>query len=414
MASEDFEQQSQIFLAHASEDKDTVLELYDLLKKKGYKPWLDVKDLMPGQNWRTEIPKAIDNSDFVILCLSQTSVRKQGYLQREFRLALNKYAEKTPETIFLIPLKLDDCQVPDLQLPELGVNLRDIQWLKYWEADGFDNLVRAIEHQLSESDRTSTKVIAPQPDFDGSGGDIKVKGSNPFGDKGRITNPQRFFDRQELLRQAFEELSRGVSLSLVGESQIGKSSILSQICDQAENRMQFKAEFQPKFVYLSLQSVDNEKDFYKALCDKLEIETCRGYKLTRTLRGKHYVLCLDEIEKMSWDGFTKNLRSQLRGLADGNDAPLTLAIASRSPLASLFPDSPELDSPLAGICRQLDVLPFDEEITRAFLLHRLQDTEIRFSEPEIIRLFVETKGHPARLQQLAADLYRLKQNRSNP
>ena len=217
-----------------------------------------------------------------------------------------------------------------------------------------------------------------------------------------------------MLRQAFEELSRGVSLSLVGKSQIGKSSILSQICAQAEKRMQFKAEFQPKFVYLSLQVVDNEEEFYEALCETLEVETCRGYKLTRALRNKHYVLCLDEVEKMSWDGFTRNLRSQLRGLADGSNAPLTLVFASRSPLGHQFPDSPEFDSPLAGICRQLDVLPFSEATTRAFLNDRLSGTGVKFSEAEIVRLFVETQGHPARLQEHAADLYRLKQNRSNP
>ena len=142
------QQRIQIFLAHASEDKQEVLKLYELLQQRGYHPWLNVKDLIPGQNWRTEIPKAIKNSDFVILCLSHESVRKKGYLQREFRLALNQYAEKPPNTIFLIPLKLNECQMPDLQLPDLGVNLQDIQWLNYWEADGFENLVRAIKYQL--------------------------------------------------------------------------------------------------------------------------------------------------------------------------------------------------------------------------------------------------------------------------
>ena len=87
-------------------------------------------------------------SDFVILCLSQESVEKEGYLQKEFRLALNKYAEKPPGKIFLIPLKFNECQIPDLQLPDLGVNLRDIQWLNYREADGFENLIRAIKYQL--------------------------------------------------------------------------------------------------------------------------------------------------------------------------------------------------------------------------------------------------------------------------
>ena len=143
------QQSIQIFLAHASEDKKEVRKLYELLLQRGYHPWLDEKDLMPGQNWRTEIPKAIKNSDFVILCLSNTSVQKQGYLQREFRLALDKYAEKTPGTIFLIPLKFNDCQVPDLQLPDVGVNLRDLQWVNYWESDGLERLLRAIEYQLN-------------------------------------------------------------------------------------------------------------------------------------------------------------------------------------------------------------------------------------------------------------------------
>ncbi len=151
----------QIFLAHASEDKAEVLKLYDRLEERGYKPWLDKKDLIPGQIWPEEIPKAIKNSDIVIACLSQQSVMKQGYVQREFRLALNKYAEVPPGTICLIPLKLDDCEVPNLQLPELGVNLRDIQWLNCWEADGFENLVRAIEHErknLKQKERAIKKI----------------------------------------------------------------------------------------------------------------------------------------------------------------------------------------------------------------------------------------------------------------
>ncbi len=42
---------------------------------------------------------------------------------------------------------------------------------------------------------------------------------------------------------------------------------------------------------------------------------------------------------MAWErfGFTRRVRSHLRGLADGDDAPLALVIASRTPLAQLFP-----------------------------------------------------------------------------
>ena len=70
------------------------------------------------------------------------------------------------------------------------------------------------------------------------------------------------------------------------------------------------------------------------------------------------MLCLDEMETMNCDGFTFKVRNFLRGLADGADRPFTLVTASRTPLATLFPDAPGMTSPLAGICHPLDVSRF--------------------------------------------------------
>ena len=227
--------------------------------------------------------------------------------------------------------------------------------------------------------------------------------ANPFGDVGRITDLARFFDREEVLRRCFEELGKGVNLSLVGESQVGKSSLLTMIGATVPTRLPGMT-----CAYLSLEWVENEEEFYTALCEGLQVGACRGYKLVRALQGKRIVLCLDEMEKMAWQGFTANLRSQLRGLADGSEAPLKLVIASRSPLARLFPDAPELDSPLAGICHQLDLGPFPPDVARAFLTMRLQATGVTFSDAEITALIHQTGGHPARLQRAAADLFAAK------
>jgi hypothetical protein len=226
---------------------------------------------------------------------------------------------------------------------------------------------------------------------------------NPFGDTGCITDAARFFDREDLLREIFEELSKGTSLSLVGESQIGKSSVLKRIEALGRERVQPPPDHS---VYLSLQHVDDEDEFYEALCESLGIATCRGGKLTRALQGRRCLLCIDEIEKMAWDGFTVKVRSHLRGLAGGRDEPLTLVIASRSPLDRLFPDSPELDSPLSSICHQINVEPFTPEIARAFLLQRLQGTGMLFTDAQIHALLTQSGGHPARLQRAAAELYR--------
>ena len=151
----------QLFLAHASEDKAAVLELYEQLKAKGFKPWVDKQDLIPGQNWRDEIPKAIRNSQLFIACLSPRFVSKQGYVHKEFRLALDAYAEKPLDSIYLIPLKLEPCEVPDIRLEQLGIRLRDLHWVDYWESDGFDMLMRAIDYQIEQLQGRETNVATP-------------------------------------------------------------------------------------------------------------------------------------------------------------------------------------------------------------------------------------------------------------
>ncbi|MBT9312551.1 toll/interleukin-1 receptor domain-containing protein [Leptothoe kymatousa] len=145
-----------IFLAHASEDKDAVIDLYNRLKAKGFKPWLDKVDLLPGQSWRAEIPKAIRDSDVFIACLSKASIAKQGYIQREFRMALQKMGDMPPGQIYLIPVCLDDCQVPELRQEEYGINLADFQGVDLFREGEFERLVKSIELHFPNSKFTQT------------------------------------------------------------------------------------------------------------------------------------------------------------------------------------------------------------------------------------------------------------------
>ncbi len=152
----------QIFLAHASEDKPAVLALYNRLKQAGYKPWLDEEDLIPGQIWRDEIPKAIKASQIFLACLSAKSA-KQGYIQRELRIALDTLGQMLPGTIFFIPMRLEECEIPDLRSAEVGLNLRDIHRLDYWKENGFEQLERAITYQFKlEPEELKQPVIVPE------------------------------------------------------------------------------------------------------------------------------------------------------------------------------------------------------------------------------------------------------------
>ncbi len=102
-----------VFLCHAREDKFIVRELYRQLTAEGWMDvWLDEQKLLPGQEWDIEIEKAVEQADVVIVCLSNKSIDKEGYVQKELRFVLNIADEKPEGSIFVVPLRLDDCVVP--------------------------------------------------------------------------------------------------------------------------------------------------------------------------------------------------------------------------------------------------------------------------------------------------------------
>jgi hypothetical protein len=102
-----------VFLCHASQDKLVVRELYQKLATEDWiDPWLDEEKLLPGHDWNMEIEKAVEVADAVIVCLSKSSVSKEGYIQKEIKKVLDISDQKPEGTIFVIPLRLEDCEPP--------------------------------------------------------------------------------------------------------------------------------------------------------------------------------------------------------------------------------------------------------------------------------------------------------------
>ena len=130
------------FLCHSSGDKPTAQELYTRLRADGIEPWLDVENLLPGQDWESEIRKAVKRSDTIIICLSEASINKRGFVQKEIKFALD-VADELPEgAIFLIPLKLEECEVPE--------RLRSKHWVEYFRPGGYERLITALRTRAQE------------------------------------------------------------------------------------------------------------------------------------------------------------------------------------------------------------------------------------------------------------------------
>ena len=123
-----------IFLSHASEDKSPVRELCERLKADGFDPWLDEERLLPGMNWNMEIENALRASDVILLCFSELSIQKEGYIQREYKRAMRYQEEKPDGTIYIIPVRLDRCDLPNFT--------SDLQFVDF--PDGYDRLVVSL------------------------------------------------------------------------------------------------------------------------------------------------------------------------------------------------------------------------------------------------------------------------------
>jgi hypothetical protein len=74
---------ARIFLSYAREDEAQVRGVYRRLLNAGFEVWMYKIDLLPGQRWQQEIPRAIRNSDFILIFFSKNSVAKRGYYYNE-------------------------------------------------------------------------------------------------------------------------------------------------------------------------------------------------------------------------------------------------------------------------------------------------------------------------------------------
>lgn len=124
-----------LFLCHSSADKAAIRKLYKQLRDDGARPWFDEEDLLPGQDWDWAIRRAVRNADCVVVCLSEASVTRAGYVHREIKEALDVADEQPEGAIFVIPARLEECEVPE--------RLRHLHWVDLFSEGGYQRLLRA-------------------------------------------------------------------------------------------------------------------------------------------------------------------------------------------------------------------------------------------------------------------------------
>lgn len=116
------------FLCYAKENIKEVRQLAAQLRSEGWiDPWFDEEDILPGEKWEDRVVQAVQESHVVIVLLSRVALEKEGFFHKELRLALDTAEEKPEGTIFIIPIRLDICDVP--------MRLAQYQYVDYYGDD---------------------------------------------------------------------------------------------------------------------------------------------------------------------------------------------------------------------------------------------------------------------------------------
>lgn len=185
-----------VFLCHAEEDKPAVRPLYQRLLADGVDPWFDEESLEGGEHWQEEIARAVRSTDAVIICLSTSATSQASHFNKQVKRALDMADEQPEGSIFIIPLKLDACSLPD--------RLSHIYPVSLVDEGGYDRLLRALRKRAHALGRV-VEPVPVQPDGGGVGhpsssaqGIYKTSRSQPMSLTG--THRQQF---QQALLSAF-------------------------------------------------------------------------------------------------------------------------------------------------------------------------------------------------------------------
>ncbi|WP_026310847.1 toll/interleukin-1 receptor domain-containing protein [Parafrankia elaeagni] len=125
-----------VFLAHDGEEQSKVRALAELLTAAGFTPWVGSEMVTGGSRRDLVVRRAVLDCDFFVPCLSARVLGRPSQLHREIRIALDRADELPDHVVFIVPARLDECDLP--------ADLQEYQWVDLFAAGGIDQLLRAL------------------------------------------------------------------------------------------------------------------------------------------------------------------------------------------------------------------------------------------------------------------------------
>lgn len=238
------------FLSHAHADKSVVDRVHGWLERAGLKVWYDATHLSAGAKIASELGEAIVQCRSALVVMSKASVESR-WVEDEWNLASVQRNRKATRDFRVIPLRIEDCEVPPFleatKWVDLSGRLDDVTaWAEVLDALAGDEVdvdaVRPIDLYVSRSWQPGREqVLADQVQLHLEAPDLRLIGDSPdwpsfSGDRIRsimrscggvvcvIPNRPRSADSDKLkyfIREARTSQQLGLPLLVVAEEGAG-------------------------------------------------------------------------------------------------------------------------------------------------------------------------------------------------
>lgn len=145
---------NKVFISYVRKNRKKVDKLCQELEQYGIQTWLDRNDIKPGARWKVEIRRAIRDGAFFIACFSKEYNRRdKTYMNEEIKVAIEELRQFNPERIWFVPVKLNECEIPDFAIGPNETLRDDIEFVALYEnwTDGIRRILEVIPPGLSDS-----------------------------------------------------------------------------------------------------------------------------------------------------------------------------------------------------------------------------------------------------------------------
>ncbi|MGH9835223.1 MAG: AAA-like domain-containing protein [Blastocatellia bacterium] len=318
-------------------DQSVVDRVVGALEQLRHTVFIDKKTL-PGLEWGKWIQERIGESDYLIVFLTEPSARSE-MVKAEVELA-HALAQKPGGRPKIIPVRLayhDEFDYP------LSAYLNHIQWAE-WDSEAdtprlIEQLKQAVAGQSVIFEPTQTRADPTQPDQSTEPPPPTPSAQPKRLDPAKLDSPEGTIDPQSafyLVRSsdsvALDAIQRqGVTITIKGPRQMGKSSLLIRTMEKA-------VKSGKRAVFLDYQLIERDTltdadRFYRRFCDwvtdELEMENrvdefwntplgnsqrCTRYFSRYLLKelNQPLVLAMDEVENLFDTSFRSDFFSMLR------------------------------------------------------------------------------------------------------